>query len=145
MPFEISTRDSKAVAERGIVVPWIDPETKEIVVDEKGVQVSCTLLGGDAGVVAAKSDKNFNKFWDKLSKGQKDNDRAAESRETTITRLSVATTSWTPNWTYDGEILPCNEQNARKVYGDPRFRWLLDQLAVVIDDRARFFGESSTS
>lgn len=145
MPFEISTRDSKAAAERGIVVPWIDPQTKEVCVDENGVVVSCTLLGGDAAKVVEKSEKDINQYFDRLSKGQKKNDRATENRATTITRLAAATVSWTDNWTYEGEVLPCNEQNARKVYSDPRFRWLLDQLAVVIDDRARFFGESSTS
>ena len=145
MPFEISTRDSKAAAERGIVVPWEDPETKEGIVDEEGRAVSFTLLGGDADKVVAKTDKNLNKFFEGLSKGRKNDRRAQESREELIGRLSVATIAWTANWTFDGQVLECSEFNARKVYSDPRFRWLLDQMQTVVDDRARFFVKSSTS
>lgn len=145
MPFEISTRDSKAAAERGIVVPWEDPETKEEIVDEDGTAVTFTLVGGDADKVAAKTDKNLNKFFDRLSKGRKNDRRAQESREELIDRLAAATIAWSPNWTYDGQVLECNEHNARKVYSDPRFRWLLEQMQGVVDDRARFFTKSSTS
>lgn len=145
MPFEISTRDSKAAAERGIVVQWEDPETKEGIADEAGNAVSFTLLGGDADKVVAKSDKNLNKFFEGMSKGRKNDRRAQESRDELIGRLAIATIAWTDNWTLDGVVLECNEYNARKVYGDPRFRWLLDQMQAVIDDRARFFVKSSTS
>lgn len=147
MAFEINTRDSKAASERGIIVPWEDPETKEPVVDEDGNPVTCTLVGGDADKVVAKTDKNLNKFFDRLYKGQgrKNDKRAQESREELIDRVAAATVAWSSNWTYDGAVLECNEQNARRLYSDPRFRWLLEQMQLVVDDRARFFTKSSTS
>lgn len=143
MPFEISSRDSKAAAERGIIVQWEDPETKEGVFDEEGQPVTFTLVGGDAARVQAKTDKNLNKFFTRISKGQKN--EAKETREELVDRLAAATTAWSSNWTYDGAVLECSEANARRVYSDPRFRWLLEQMQGVVDDRSRFFTKSSTS
>ncbi len=144
MAFELSTRDGKAAAERGLVVAWEDPETKEQIVDENGKIVSFTLLGGDAGKVRAKSKKNLNKHIAAIRKGRDSDAPAEEIEQDEIGKLSVATIAWSDNWTFDGETLACNEHNARKVYSDPRFLWLTEQMTRVLADRARFFAKSST-
>jgi len=52
--------------------------------------------------------------------------------------LVARTLAWT-NLVLDGSELPCTPENAAKVYGDPRFFWLRNQVANAAGDNQRFF------
>lgn len=144
-PFDLSTLDTKAPAERGIVVELenpFDPTTP--FVDDAGVPYSWTILGSDAGKVRAIARKRLDRMLTLLRKNRDPGD--AEANEAAdIDRLAAATLAWhLPP--IDGQPAPePNEHSARKILSDPRFPWIAEQLTKAMGDRARFFSKSSTS
>jgi hypothetical protein len=142
--FDLSTLDTKTAAENGIVVELENPfEPEKPFVDDDGVPYSITILGSDAGKVRNKSRKQLSRFLTAMRKN-KDAD-AEEGEQENIDRLATATLEWHLP-ALDGETLPApTEHSARKLYSDPRFPWIVEQLTKAIGDRARFFKKSSSS
>lgn len=68
---------------------------------------------------------------------------AADIRRNTISVLSRATVSWTPNPIVDGAELECSADNAAKVY--QRYPFILDQVRVRAENRAAFTKGSAVS
>ena len=60
--------------------------------------------------------------------------------------LAAVTLAWESNYPdnptayleVDGKALVCNAQNAAKIYADPRFEWLVDQLDAFVGNRRNF-------
>jgi len=142
--FDLSTLDTKTAAEEGLVVELENPfEPEKPFVDDDGVPYSITILGGDAGKVRTKEKKQLNRILTAIRKG-KDSDAEAGEQDN-IDKLAAATLAWhLPQ--LDGETLPPpTEHLARKLYSDPRFPWIIEQLTKRIGDRSRFFKKSSPS
>ena len=143
--FDLSTLDTKAPAEQGLVVELENPfEPEKPFVDDDGVPYSITILGADAGKVRAAEKKQLNRILTAIRKN-KDADAEAGEQDN-IEKLAAATLAWhLPS--VDGEVLPNppTERAARKLYSDPRFPWIVEQLTKRIGDRARFFKKSSSS
>jgi hypothetical protein len=142
--FDLNTLDTKTAAEQGIVVELENPLTPEKpFVDDDGAPYSITILGGDAGKVRQKDRKQLNRILTAIRKN-KDADAEAGEQDN-IDRLAAATLAWHLP-ALDGETLPApTEHSARKLYSDPRFPWIIEQLTKAIGDRARFFKKSSSS
>lgn len=143
--FDLNTLDTKTPAEQGIVVELehpLNPETP--FVDDDGVPYSITILGGDAGKVRAKERKQVDRILSAIRKNRDPGDAETGERDN-IDKLAAATLAWhLPP--LDGELLPDpTEHIARKLYSDPRFPWIAEQLTKRIGDRARFFKKSSIS
>lgn len=145
MTQDLNELDTKAPAERGIVVELEHPKTPLVPwVDDQGVPYSITILGGDAGKVRAVARKQLDKQITLLRKKGEMGD--AESGEQDIVeRLAKATIAWhLPP--LDGQTLPApDERLARKLYNDPRFPWIVEQLQRALNDRSRLFTTPSTS
>lgn len=144
MTFDLSTLDTKTTAEQGLVVELENPFAPEKpFVDDDGVPYSITILGSDAAKIRTKEKKQLNRV---LSAMRRNKDVDAEAGEQdNIDRIAAATLDWHLP-TLDGETLPApTEHTARKLYSDPRFPWIIEQLTKAIGDRARFFKKSSTS
>lgn len=142
MATDFAALDTKALAEKGLVVNLETP-TGDPFVDDDGKQYFIRILGGDAGKIREKHRLSLDKVYERVRKNR-DLGGAKESEREQVERLAAATLDWYLP-TLDGETLACTEPNARKLYGDPRFPWLVEQLQKRIDDRAAFFANSSTS
>jgi len=142
--FDLNTLDTKTAAEEGLVVELENPfEPEKPFVDDDGVPYSITILGGDAGKVRTKEKKQLNRILTAIRKG-KDSDAEAGEQDN-IDKLAAATLAWHLP-TLDGETFPPpTEHLARKLYSDPRFPWIIEQLTKRIGDRSRFFKKSSPS
>lgn len=139
---DLSSLDSKAPAEGGMVVELEHPFTPEVpFTDDDGVPFSITILGSDAGKVRAKEKKQLNRVLMAIRRNKDADSEAGE--QDNIDRLASATIAWhLPP--LDGETLaPPTEHTARKLYGDPRFPWIAEQLTKAIGDRSRFFKKNS--
>lgn len=141
---DFNTLDTKSAAERGLVVELEDPRNESApFVDDDGKPFSITILGGDAGKIREKTRKQLDSYLTKARKNKEADSRAAEAEH--IDKLAAATIAWHLP-TLDGETLPApNEHVARKLYSDPRFPWIVEQLTRAMNDRGRFFSTSSTS
>lgn len=142
---DLSSLDTKAAAERGIVVDLEHPFTPEKpFVDDAGVPYSITILGGDAGKVRAKGRKQLDRYISLIRKN-KDPGDSETSEQDNIDRLATATIAWHLPPLDGAELPDPTEHLARKLYSDSRFPWIVEQLTKAINDRARFFVKSSTS
>lgn len=142
MATDFSALDTKTAAEQGTVVELEGPDEKPLL-DAEGKPYWIRLMGGDAPKIRAKHRKSLDRTFEKIRKG-KSPGGVEESERDTIERLAAATLEWHVP-TLDGVALECNEANARKLYSDARFPWLVEQLQKRMDDRAGFFAQSSTS
>lgn len=142
MATDFAALDTKALAEKGMVVELEGPDGEPLL-DAEGKQYWIRQLGGDAGKIREKHRKSLDKVYEKVRKG-KAQGGAAESEREQIDRLAAAVLEWYVP-TLDGETLVCTEENARRLYSDPRLPWLPEQLQKRIDDRAAFFATRSTS
>lgn len=143
--FDLNTLDTKAASEAGIVVELEHPFNPETPFeDDEGVAYSITILGSDAGKVRAKGRKQLDRYISLIRKNKDPGDAEAGEQDN-IDKLATATIAWHLP-ALDGEVLPePTEHIARKLYSDPRFPWIVEQLTKAIGDRARFFKKSSAN
>ena len=143
--FDLNTLDTKTAAEEGIVVELENPFHPETpFTDDDGVPYSITILGSDALKVRSKERKQLDRILTAIRKNRSPGD-AEVGEQDNIDKLSSATLAWHLP-TLDGETFPPpTEHIARKLYSDPRFPWIVEQLTKAIGDRARFFKKSSNS
>jgi hypothetical protein len=142
---DLNTLDTKAAAEQGIVVELEHPFTPTVpFVDDDGQPYYIKILGGDAGKVREKSRKQLDRYIALIRKNRDPGD-AETGEQDNVDRLASATLEWhLPP--LDGAPVPAaSEASARKLYSDPRFPWIVEQLTKAINDRARFFVKSSSS
>jgi hypothetical protein len=145
MTQDLSTLDTKAAAEHGIVVELEHPFNPAApFVDDDGKPYYIKILGGDAGKIRDKSRKQLDKYIALIRKNRSPGDAVA-GEEDNIDKLAAATLEWhLPP--LDGKPMPeVSEKAAHALYSDPRFPWIVEQLTKAINDRALFFVKSSTS
>lgn len=136
----LSMFDTKAASEAGIMV-----ELDEIGLDDEGKPYFITILGMDAGKVVDKDRKQTNRIIAAIRKNRDAGD-AESGEKDNIDKLAAATIAWHLPPVEEGEPEPvANELNARKLYSDPRFRWIVRKLTKKQSDDSDFFVKSSTS
>lgn len=138
-PIDLNMFDTKAASEAGIVV-----ELDELPLDDEGKPYYITILGVDAGKVVEKDRKQLNRILTAIRKNRDVGDAEVGEKDN-VDKLAAATIAWhLPP--VDGATLPApTEPVARKLYGDPRFRWIVRKLTKIQSDESRFFVKSSTS
>lgn len=141
MSLDLSTFDTKTAAEAGTFVHLESPATGEPLYDDASQPIGITILGGDSEKVRRELRKISDRKIERIRKGQSLPDAEA-SRKEDIAVMAAATVSW-QGLVVDGVALECTESAARKLYGDPRFPWIMEQLEKVLGDRKRFFATSS--
>ena len=142
MATDFAALDTKTLAEKGITVELLGPDGEPLL-DDDGKQFWIRMLGADAGKIRAKHRQTLDQAFEKYRKG-KHGSAAEEQEREDVAKLAAAVLDWYVP-TLDGETLACTEANARKLYGDPRFPWLVEQLKERIGDRAGFFANRSTN
>lgn len=139
---DFSDLDSKTAAETGTVMEVDDPRNDEKLTDPEGKPYWIELIGTDSAKLKAISRKFIDRRVNGIRKGKNedfDSDTADQER---VQLYAAATKSWylLP---IDGEALECNEKNAKRLYSDARFPWLVEQIDKAIADRKRFFKKAS--
>lgn len=141
---DFSTLDSRAAAESGAVIDLLDPRSGEPLLDDDGKPYWIEIIGMDSAKLRAVSQSIVGKRVTNIRKG-KGVEYDADAEDAEKFRLyATATKSWNVP-TFDGQVLECNEKNARKLYADPRFPWIAEQIDKEIANRARFFKKASPS
>jgi hypothetical protein len=141
---DFSTLDSQAAAEAGAVIELEDPRSGETLTDDDGKPYYVEIIGMDSAKLRAVSQGIVGKRIVNIRKG-KGGEYDADAEDAEKFRLyAKATKSWYVP-TLDGEVLECNEKNARKLYSDPRFPWISEKIDKEIANRQRFFKKASPS
>lgn len=101
---------------------------------------------GDIGVqieIAGKDSdlyqEEFKKYRKKLFSQDKDEVGIAATRKLIAEFLAKITISW-ENVTWEEEPMECSYDNAYKLYSDPAYKWLRDQVDDFASDRGNFLG-----
>jgi hypothetical protein len=136
----LSMFDTKAASEAGIVV-----ELDEIGLDDDDKPYFWTVLGMDAGKVVDKDRKQLTRVLTAIRKN-KDLGDAEVGEKDNIDKLAASTIAWHLPPIEPNESEPVvSEQNAKRILGDPRFRWIVRKLTKAQNDESGFFVKSSTS
>lgn len=134
--------DSKAAAERGTVLELISPATKKTWLDDEKKPYWIKLLGMDSEKLRKIANKIVDRTVNEIRRNQQSEFDSEEATVEKVKLYAIATIEWhIPP--VDGEKLDCNEKNARKLYSDVRFPWVVEQIDKAINDRASFFEQAS--
>lgn len=106
------------------------------------------LLEGDpSGLrvrVRSADSRQFREAMDKLTraavKRKAQSMTFEDSERSQVDILLAVTADWSGFEDDDGKAMPFTEANGRRIYGDPGYKWLTDQVTRAADDRRRFFG-----
>ena len=130
--FDIAKLDTLTLAEEGVPMPVVHPRTREPVKDNAGKPITVTLLGKNSDTARASFRRIGDRASERAMRGMKPTpeDRERDDAE----YLAACTKAW--GFTeLDGQPFPCNYDNAMRLWGDARFRWLREQaLSFVMDE-----------
>ena len=119
----------------GATMPVRHPATGAVI---EGMSI--TFLGMDSEIAIRQQRAATNK---RLRQGvHKMKWTAEELDEDGLQMLAALTVRW-EEVELDGAELPCNRENAAKLY--KRFRWLREQADEFVGERANFLQQSQTS
>ncbi len=139
---DLSTLDTLNPAESGTSVEIENPFTGEPITDDSGKRWTISVRGEDSATVRAVVKKQQNKFTERLRKRGQFGDADSVQQEQ-IERLEAATIGWENAPNLDGNPFGYSQENARKLYSDPRFSWVVEQVSQAMADRKRFFVKGS--
>jgi hypothetical protein len=143
MALDFSNYDSKAPAEAGATIDILSPATGDPLMDGD-TPVTITILGIDSAKLRGIARRLTELRINNLRKGKNDEFDAAEAEAQKVSLLAAATLAWSGIGLGSTEPLECNEKNAKILYSDPRFPWLVEQIDKAIADRQRFFKKASS-
>lgn len=129
---DFANLDTADLANEGAVMPVHGPDGQPVT--NEGAPVTLTLLGDDSDVLTKFDRITTNQH---LRGGQTITAELAEAKQ--IGRLARACVGWS-GVILDGQPLPHSEENAKLLF--KRFRWLRQQAALFISDRANFLKAS---
>lgn len=135
--FDLAALDGAATAEEGAVLELRHPNSGELIFTPDGKPVTIRLAGEDSFLYRRAQHTAQNR---RFSRGALTKLRAEELENDQVEIYAACTLAWT-GIALDGQDLPCTRQNALMVY--KRFRWVVDQVADFIRDRANFLRSSA--
>lgn len=131
--FDLSTLKT-VKADTGAVMDVLHPQTDEPI---KGMTI--TLLGQDSEVYRKIQQARQQVTINRMAKGKKAVDLDAEKlAEDTIDDLVKLTVGW-EGFAEGKTRLEFSKEAAHRIYSDPGYAWLKDQVQAFIGDRANFF------
>ena len=131
---ELNTKDK---ADEGFEVEILHPKTHTPI----GVYIK--ILGTDSETYRRVTRKNQNRRLEIAKRGRMNIQTAEEIEFETVNILAECTVSWRtdndPRLELEpGKMFDCTLENARKLYSDPGFTWLKDQINQEGGDRSNF-------
>jgi hypothetical protein len=144
MSLDLLQFDTKAAAESGYTHILENPFTLEPMLDDAGKPYYINVIGGDASDVVAMSRQVADARLERIQKTKSIVVEGSLARQEDIEIISSAIRGWyLPP--IDGQELPFSREAAKKLLGDARFPWIMEQLNKVIGDRKRFFKKNSSA
>jgi hypothetical protein len=135
--------DTKTPAEAGAELHLENPKTGDPIYLADGSPATITFMGPDSAKVRAFQRRHTDDALE-AARRNKSPISAEASERRTVGELAAITLRWNVP-PLDGQPVPCTEANARKLYGDPRLPWIVEQAVRFVTDRARFFKSASTN
>lgn len=139
---DLASLDTLSPAEQGAVVELENPVTGEIIYGDDMKPWSITIRGEDSASVRQVVRKQHDKRSEKIRKGRDWGFDSETIESETIDKLVAATIGWS-GLVLDGKPFEYSVANARKLYGDERFPWIVEQVQKAMGDRKRFFKKAS--
>jgi hypothetical protein len=137
---DLSTLDASTPAEEGSPVEIEHPVTGAPILNDDGKPWTIYVRGEDSPSVRDMLKRQHNKFTERLRKrGQLGDADSAEQER--VEKMQAATIRWENAPDLDSEPFPYSNANARKLYSDPRFPWVAEQVQSAMTDRKRFFSK----
>lgn len=150
---DLRTLGTKKKSSEGIVVNIVNPATNVPV----GIRI--TALGTDSPEVRSFNRKRQNERLARSAKSRNGRLKltAEELEQDSLDQLVFATRfweqqetdehgqpteKWVPTINLDGQQLECTPENARKLYSDPDFLWIKEQVDEDMADRSAFLQNS---
>lgn len=130
---DFANLDTADLANEGAVMPVHGPDGQPVLQDD-GSPVTLTLLGDDSDVLVRFDRITTNEH---LRGSKAITAELAEAKQ--INRLARACVGWS-GVVLEGEALKHSEDNAKALF--KRFRWLRQQAAMFISERANFLKAS---
>jgi hypothetical protein len=136
---DLKSLDTQAPAESGTDVELEHPATGDPLKNDDGSKWIITVRGIDSKAVKDVQKKQQNRFSERLRKRGQFGDAESNEKEQ-VERLVAATIGW-KGLIMDGAQYEFSRENAEKLYGDPRFPWIVEQVNAAMVDRKRFFSK----
>ena len=138
---DLSSLDTQQKSDEGATMHLAHPVTDEpLWIDEDGQDpkpVEIDLLGVDSHKYTQAAHDQQSKRLKRAGRRGRIDVTGEEIEADQISLLVSCTTGWR-NLVVDGETIPFNQMNARKLYA--RFTWMREQAQAFINDRSNFLG-----
>lgn len=131
---DLNKLDLQPVSDEGADMHLEHPVTGERLFNDDGDAMVIRLIGRDSKRFRAKNAQIANR---KMAK--RNNRNSVEELDSDGAELLAACTLGWSGLALNGEPLPFSEQNALKLYTNPGYRWIREQVDTFIADRANFF------
>lgn len=136
----LAALNTKNKADEGIEIAILHPKTN------LPLGVFITVLGTDSETYRKISRKNQNRRLESIRRGRPATQTAEESEQEAVNTLAACTIGWRtgddPRLELEpGNMFDCTLENAKKLYADPGFTWLREQVNQEGGDRANFLGK----
>lgn len=143
MEFALESVDTKTLSESGVEVVIKKMNSKEPLLDANGKPVTIKVMGPDSTKYRSLSRSQIRKRLTRMAAGQKEVTEADmdETESDGLDILAACTISWTGVLTPKGEEIPCNAENARKLY--LHYPVVKEQIDAFISERENFLRASS--
>jgi hypothetical protein len=136
---DLSIFDTKTLADQGFDLDIADIRTGQ----PSGFRVR--ILGVDSEVMQQRIRDEAERIAEAMKRDQRLNETPEESRARRIERLVLATVGWSDNAVILGEAFPFSADNARRLYTDPRFPHIREQVERGIQNRVNFLRAPASS
>ena len=134
--FDIDVLDVATGADEGATMQLTHPKTAEVLRDSDGNPVTMTLFGMNSERVRTLARAQQQRRLDAMKRGK----RGMNPDELEADNVDILTAA-TGGWSFDtlgGQPFPYSEANARKLYSDPRFKSIRQQVDQFIADDGNF-------
>jgi hypothetical protein len=129
---DLAVFDTKTEADKGFKLDILDIRTGE----PSGFWIQ--ILGVDSEVMQQRIRDEADLIADAMKRDLRTSETPEGSRSRRIERLVLATINWSENAKILGESFPFSRENARKLYSDPRFPTIREQVERGIQNRLNF-------
>lgn len=122
MSFDIASMDTRSKSEAGVAMPILHPKTLAPILNSDNKPVTITLKGRDSTAFTNAQREMNQRRADMEGRGiPYDDDSFDRDR---LMLICACTVDWNFD-SMDGQSFPYSEDNARKLWSDGRWKWLL--------------------
>lgn len=133
--------DTKKASEEGADLILKAPDTRAPLKDAKGNPIVIRCLGKHSDAYLKTQNRLSNRRI-KEARGRGPQSTVEEMEQETIELLASAVVGWTDNLEIGGGPFPYDPENARKLLGNEKLRWIREQCDEFIGDISNFLPQS---